>query len=79
MKSAGFVMFELFHDTDSVPERWKTWAMSTRSDAGLPIRASSTFGTQLIVNSGPSAAEPAACGMTSGPPGTIVSLMPAAS
>ena len=39
-------MFESFHDTDSVPERWKTWAMLTRSDAGVPSRASSTFGTQ---------------------------------
>ena len=78
-KSAGPVMFESFHDTDSVPERWKIWAMLTRSDAGLPSRASRTLGTQLIVNSGPSAAEPAACGMTSGPPSTIVSLIPLAS
>ena len=72
-------MFESFHETDSVPERWKIWAMSTRSDAGVPSRASSTFGTQLIVNSGPSAAEPTACGMTSGPPSSIVTLRPAAS
>ena len=69
-------MFESFHDTDSVPERWKIWAMLTRSDAGLPSRASSTLGTQLIVNSGPSAAEPTCCGMTSGPPSTIVDVEP---
>ena len=24
-----------FHDTDSVPERWKIWAMSTRSEPRL--------------------------------------------
>ena len=40
-----------FHVTDNVPDRWKTWAMSTRSEPAS--RASRTFGTQLIVNSGP--------------------------
>ena len=67
-KSAGLVMFESFHDTDFVPERWKIWAMFTRSDGGVPSLASRTFGTHEIVNSGPSAAEPATCGMTSGLP-----------
>ena len=46
--------------TDRVAERWKTCAMWTRSDPDS--RASSTFGTQAIVNSGPSAAEPTCCG-----------------
>ena len=57
-------------------ERWKTWAMSTRSDPAS--RASRTFGTQLIVNSGPSAAEPTCCGTTVGPPGTISTVRPSA-
>ena len=39
------------------------------------MRASSTLGTQLMVNSGPSAAEPACCGMTVGPPSMMVSLI----
>ena len=78
-KSAGPVMPVSFHDTDRVPERWKIWAMLTRSDAGVPLRASRTLGTQLIVNSGPSAAEPTCCGMTSGPPSRISTSSPAAS
>ena len=68
----GSVMFSDFHVTERVPERWKTWAMSTRSE---PLsRASRTLGTQLIVNSGPSFADPTCCGTTSGPPGTIVTV-----
>jgi hypothetical protein len=64
----GSLISLLFQETDSVPERWKIWAMSTRSEP--PSRASRTFGTQEIVNSGPSGCEPTACGITSGPPGT---------
>ena len=72
-------MFESVHDTDKVPDRWKTWAMFTRSDGGVPLRASSTFGTHEIVNSGPSAAEPATCGAMSGLAGTNVTLSPSSS
>ena len=79
LKSAGLVTPVAFHDTDSVPERWKTWAMLTRSDAGEPSRAWRTLGTQAMVNSGPFSAEPAACGTTSGPPGTRVRSSPSAS
>ena len=75
-KSAGVVMLLSFQLTESVPDRWKICAMSTRSEGSAAARASSTFGTQLIVNSGPLAAEPACCGMTSGPPGTIVTSRP---
>ena len=78
-KSAGLVMFESFHDTDFVPERWKICAMFTRSDGGVPSLASRTFGTHEIVNSGPSVAEPATCGMMSGPAGTNVTLSPSSS
>ncbi len=59
---------ESFQATDRVPERWKIWAMSTRSEPAS--RASSTFGTHEIVNSGPSGAEPTCCGTTVGPPST---------
>ena len=38
-KSLGEVMFDAFHDTDSVPERWKTWAMFTRSEGRSDSRA----------------------------------------
>ena len=76
LKSAGLVMFVSFQETDCVPERWKIWAMSTRSEGCS--RASRTFGTQEIVNSGPFAAEPTCCGTTSGPPGTIVTVRPSA-
>ncbi len=55
--------------TESVAERWKTWAICTRSEPDS--RASSTFGTQAMVNSGPSAADPTCCGTTSPPPGSI--------
>ena len=68
----GSVILLAFHVTDWVPERWKTWAMSMRSDPAS--RASRTFGTQLIVNSGPSGADPTCCGTTVGPPGTIVTV-----
>src|SRR6476646_5149497 len=67
-KPSGDVMLLDFHDTDRVPERWKIWAMSTRSEP--PSRASSTFGTHEIVNSGPVGWDPTAWGTTSGPPGT---------
>ena len=59
---------ESFQATDRVPERWKTWAMSTRSEPDS--RASRTFGTHEMVNSGPSGAEPTCCGTTVGPPST---------
>ncbi len=75
-KSSGPSMPESAHATDSVPERWKIWAMLMRSEPCS--RASRTFGTQLIVNSGPSGAEPAACGMTSGPPGMMLTVSPSA-
>ncbi len=55
-----------FQATDRVPERWKIWAMSTRSEPDS--RASRTLGTHEIVNSGPSGAEPTCCGTTVGPP-----------
>ncbi len=60
------------HDTDRVPERWKIWAMSTRSEPSS--RACRTFGTHEIVNSGPSGCEPTACGMTFGPPGMMLTV-----
>ena len=63
-----------FQVTDSVPERWKIWAMSTRSEPAS--RASRTLGTQEIVNSGPSGAEPTCCGTTVGPPSSIVDREP---
>ena len=72
-------MLESFQDTDSVPERWKIWAMLTRSDGGVPTLASRTFGTHEIVNSGPSAADPATCGARSGLAGTNVTLRPSSS
>ncbi len=31
LKSAGEVMLLSFQETESVPERWKIWAMLTRS------------------------------------------------
>ena len=61
-----------FQATDRVPERWKIWAMSTRSEPAS--RASRTFGTHEIVNSGPSGAEPTCCGTTVGPPSTNVDV-----
>ena len=60
LKSAGLVMFESFQETDSVPERWKIWAMFTRFEPAS--RACSTLGSQAMVNSGPSGADPTVCG-----------------
>ena len=71
-------MLESFQETDRVPDFWKIWAMFTRSEAGLPTRAWRTLGSQAMVNSGPSVVDPTACGMTSGPPGTIVTSRPTA-
>ena len=63
-----------FHATDRVPERWKIWAMSIRSEPAS--RASRTFGTHEIVNSGPSGAEPTCCGTIVGPPSRISTVSP---
>ena len=49
------------HETERVPERWKTCAMSTRSDWPLS-RSPSTLGTHAIVNSGPFGSEPTVWG-----------------
>ena len=54
--------------------RWKIWAMCTRSDPAS--RAWSTFGTQAIVNSGPSGCDPTSCGLIVPPPGRISTVRP---
>ncbi len=62
----GSSMSLSFQVTLRVPERWKIWAMSTRSEPDS--RASRTLGTHEIVNSGPSGAEPTCWGTIVGPP-----------
>ncbi len=57
------------HATERVADRWKTCARWTRSDPAS--RAWSTFGTQAMVNSGPSGCEPTSCGTMVPPPGRI--------
>jgi len=67
------VMLLSFQDTERVPERWKIWAMLTRSQLPLST-ATSALGTQPRVNSGPSGAQPTVMLATFGPPSRSVTV-----
>ena len=63
-------------DTESVPERWKIWAMLTRSDWPVSTASSAFAGSQARVNSGPLGAEPTVTLATFGPPASSVTFSP---
>ena len=68
-KSSTDSMPSPFHATWSVPDSWKTWAMSV-SSTPVASRVPSTFGTHAMAKS-TSPATRASCGTMSPPDGTI--------
>ena len=64
-KSAGVATALSAHETESVPERWKVWAMFTRSEIALGHGPRGRAAPTRRRTPGPVGSEPSTCGATS--------------